>query len=387
MFDIDQALITLVSRSGSDLHLKVGSVALARIGGALGPLVENDAYQLTAEDVDGAMRKTLHNTLRLEEFAAEQEVDYSYEIEEVARFRINAFRQRNAISMVYRMIPHEIPSIDDLALSPVLRDIADEERGMILLTGATGSGKSTTLAAMVDHINTTRSCHIVTIEDPIEFIHQDKRSVVNQREVGSDTKDFARALRRVFRQDPDVILIGELRDEETARTALSAAETGHLVLSTVHTADAGESINRLLDFFPPHQHPHMRAVMGGALKAIISQRLVPGVDGGRIAAVEVLRMTSRVRDMISDPAKTGQLNDVIADGAYYGMETFDQNLFGHVKAGRVSVEDAITASTSPHDFKLLLAAGWRRGTSMEDIDEAGENAKNAEEAQRAIRAV
>ena len=215
----------------------------------------------------------------------------------------------------------------------MVRELAEEERGIILLTGTTGSGKSTTLAAMIDHMNETMSKHIVTIEDPIEFVHRDKRSVINQREVGMDTASFKRALRRVLRQDPDVILVGEMRDEETVQTALSAAETGHLVLSTIHTVDAAESINRMLDFFPPHQHAQARSMIAGTVKGVISQRLVPGANGGRVAVCEILRMTGRVRDMIVDPSQTGKLNEVIASGGYYGMQTFDQALFGHLKAG------------------------------------------------------
>jgi twitching motility protein PilT len=263
-----------------------------------------------------------------------------------------------------------VRTVAQLALPPVITDLADEERGIILLTGTTGSGKSTTLAAMIDHINETRSCHVVTIEDPIEYLHRDKRSVINQREVGDDTHSFGRALRRVLRQDPDVILVGEMRDEETVRTALSAAETGHLVLSTVHTVDAAESINRLLDFFPPHQHSQVRAMLGGTLKGVVSQRLVPGANGGRVAACEILRMTGRVRDMIVDPAQTGRLGEVISEGAYYGMQTFDQALYQHVKGGLVAVEDALRAASSPHDFKLLLQADGRRGTTMEDVADA-----------------
>jgi twitching motility protein PilT len=212
--------------------------------------------------------------------------------------------------------------------------------------------------------------HIVTIEDPIEFVHQDKTSVINQREVGMDTKSFERALRRVLRQDPDVILVGEMRDEETVRTALSAAETGHLVLSTVHTVDASESINRLLDFFPPHQHNQARAMIAGTIKGVISQRLVPGVDGGRVAVCEILRMTGRVHDMIKEPELTGQLGEAIASGGYYGMQTFDQALYHHVTAGRVSTEEALRVASSPHDFKLLLQAEGRQGTTMDDVAQA-----------------
>jgi twitching motility protein PilT len=252
----------------------------------------------------------------------------------------------------------------------VITSLADVTRGIILVTGTTGSGKSTTLAAMINHINVTRACHIVTIEDPIEFLHRDINSVISQREVGSDTASFKRALRRVLRQDPDVILVGEMRDEETVATAMSAAETGHLVLSTIHTIDASESVNRMLDFFPPHQHQQVRAMLAGTLKGVISQRLVAAAVGGRVAVCEVLKMTGRARDMILDPEQTGSLGQVIFDGGYYGMQTFDQALYTHVKAGRVSVEDALIAATSPHDFKLLLEAEGRRGTTMDDVPDA-----------------
>jgi twitching motility protein PilT len=279
--------------------------------------------------------------------------------------------------MACRAIPHKINTIEELSLPPVVRELAEEERGIVLLTGTTGSGKSTTLAAMIDHMNRTMSKHIVTIEDPIEFVHKDVRSVINQREVGMDTASFKRALRRVLRQDPDVILVGEMRDEETVQTALSAAETGHLVLSTIHTVDATESINRMLDFFPPHQHGQARSMIAGTVKGVISQRLVPGADGGRVAVCEILRMTGRVRDMIVDPAQTGKLVEVITTGGYYGMQTFDQALFGHVKAGRVTFEDAMRVATSPHDFKLLMQADGRKGTTMEDVA-AVESKRDAE---------
>jgi twitching motility protein PilT len=371
MFDVKAALRELVDKGGSDLHLKVGSAPLYRVNGEL--TLETGASELTADDTNGALRDLLSDDLKLEEFAQEHEVDFSFEIEGVARFRINAFQQRGLTSMVCRAIPHRISTIDELALPSVVRDLAEEERGIVLLTGTTGSGKSTTLAAMIDHMNNTMSKHIVTIEDPIEFVHTDKRSAINQREVGMDTASFKRALRRVLRQDPDVILVGEMRDEETVQTALSAAETGHLVLSTIHTVDATESINRMLDFFPPHQHQQARSMIAGTVKGVISQRLVPGADGGRVAVCEILRMTGRVRDMIVDPEQTGKLVEVITSGAYYGMQTFDQALFGHVKAGRVTFEDAMHVASSPHDFKLLMQADGRRGTTMEDVAAAEAN--------------
>jgi len=368
MFDVQTTLRNLVLRGGSDLHLKVGSAPLFRIDGVLGGYSGDPA--LTAEDTEHALHELLHDPVKLQEFSDEHEVDFSFEIPEIARFRVNAFRQRGVISLACRAIPHKISTIEELVLPDVVRELAQEERGIVLLTGTTGSGKSTTLAAMIDHMNSTMSKHIVTIEDPIEFVHSDKRSVINQREVGMDTASFQRALRRVLRQDPDVILVGEMRDEETVQTALSAAETGHLVLSTIHTVDAPESINRMLDFFPPHQHGQARSMIAGTLKGVISQRLVPGANGGRVAVCEVLRMTGRVRDMIVDPAQTGKLMEVISSGAYYGMQTFDQALFGHVKAGRITYEAAAHVASSPHDFKLLMQAEGRQGTTMEDVASA-----------------
>jgi twitching motility protein PilT len=368
MFDVKTALRELVEKEGSDLHLKVGSSPLYRVHGDLA--LDAGAPALTAEDTEASLRTLLQDESKLEEFEQDHEVDFSYEIEGVARFRINAFQQRETTSMVCRAIPHRISTIEELSLPTVVRELAEEERGIILLTGTTGSGKSTTLAAMIDHMNQTMSKHIVTIEDPIEFVHTDKRSAINQREVGMDTASFKRALRRVLRQDPDVILVGEMRDEETVQTALSAAETGHLVLSTIHTVDATESINRMLDFFPPHQHQQARSMIAGTVRGVISQRLVPGADGGRVAVCEILRMTGRVRDMIVDPDQTGKLVEVITSGGYYGMQTFDQALFGHVKAGRVTFEDAMRVASSPHDFKLLMQSDGRRGTTMEDVASA-----------------
>jgi twitching motility protein PilT len=368
MFDVQSALRELVSRKGSDLHLKVDSAPLFRVHGNLAK--DEGVEPLSAEDTERALHDLLHDPTKLHEFSEENEVDFSFEISGVARFRINAFRQRGVISLACRAIPHKISTIGELSLPDVIRELAEEERGIVLLTGTTGSGKSTTLAAMIDHMNETMSKHIVTIEDPIEFVHKDKRSVINQREVGMDTASFKRALRRVLRQDPDVILVGEMRDEETVQTALSAAETGHLVLSTIHTVDAMESINRMLDFFPPHQHDQARSMIAGTVKGVISQRLVPGADGGRVAVCEILRMTGRARDMIADPSQTGKLTEVIASGGYYGMQTFDQALFGHLKAGRVTFDDAMHVASSPHDFKLLVQADGRRGTTMEDVASA-----------------
>jgi twitching motility protein PilT len=369
MFDLDAALRYLVGAGGSDLHLKVPSKPLIRLDGEL--VAIPDSVELSGDDTMACVRQMLDDEPKLAEFETEREVDFAYAISGLARFRVNAFYQRGSVSLVIRAIPINIMTIEDLNLPPVIRDLADEERGIVLLTGTTGSGKSTTLAAMIDHINSTKSRHIVTIEDPIEFLHPDKRSAINQREVGFDTGSFKRAMRRVLRQDPDVILIGELRDEETVQTALSAAETGHLVLSTVHTLDATETVNRLIEFFPPHMHQQVRAMIAGTLKGAISQRLVRSSGGkGRVATCEVLRSTGRVKDMILDPLQTGKLHEVISEGGYYGMQTFDQALFDHLKAGRIEMEDAVAASTSPHDFKLLVASDGRRGTTMDDLEQA-----------------
>jgi twitching motility protein PilT len=368
VFDIDKALRTLVELGGSDLHLKVPVPPLTRLDGELRSI--DGAGPLSPADTETAVRTMLTDPAKLKELADEHEVDFSYSLSGVARFRVNAFRQRGSLSLVCRAVPHGIRTVPELMLPPVITDLAEEERGIILVTGTTGSGKSTTLAAIIDHINRTYAKHIVTVEDPIEFLHKDKKSIINQREVGQDTLSFKRALRRVLRQDPDVILIGEMRDEETVHTALSAAETGHLVLSTVHTVDAAETVNRIIDFFPPHTHQQVRAMIAGTLKGVISQRLVPSTDGGRVATCEILRMTGRVHDMIMDPLQTGRLTEVVSEGGYYGMQTFDQALFDHVKAGRIDVEQALRAATSPHDFKLLLGADGRRGTTMEDVARA-----------------
>src|ERR671925_1839932 len=319
-FDLDHALRYLIAAEGSDLHLKVPAYPLVRLHGKLEPI--SGAERLTPQDTEGVLHQMLNDPNKLAEFEAENEVDFSFALEGLARFRVNAFRQKGFVSLVLRAIPVNIKSIEELSLPPVIRRLAEEERGIILLTGTTGSGKSTTLAAMIDHMNRTMHKHIVTIEDPIEFLHRDRNSIINQREVGQDTASFKRALRRVLRQDPDTILVGEMRDEETVHTALSAAETGHLVLSTLHTVDASETINRIIDFFPPHMHQQVRAMIAGTLKGAVSQRLVPAASGrGRVACCEILRMTGRVRDMIMNPEETGRLTEVIFEGEYYGMQT------------------------------------------------------------------
>jgi twitching motility protein PilT len=366
MFDVDAALMTVIEREASDLHLKVPSQPIIRQYGKLVPI--GGSEPLRPEDTESTLFHMLTDEAKLEAFRNEREVDFSYSVPGVARFRVNAFVQRGSVSLVCRAIPFEIKTVDELLLPPVIDEIADEERGLILLTGTTGSGKSTTLAAMIDHINSNYAKHIVTIEDPVEFLHRDKTSIINQREVGEDTASFARALRRVLRQDPDVILVGEMRDEETVRTALSAAETGHLVLSTIHTVDAAESVNRIIDFFPQSEQRQARAMLAGTLKAVISQRLVPTPDkNGRVATCEILRMTGRVRDMIINPDETGKLPEVISEGAYYGMQTFDQALLYHVQEGRVAMNDALKAATHPHDFKLLVSSDGLRSTSVESV--------------------
>ena len=374
-FDLHQALQWVVAHEASDLHVKVGSPPMVRVAGELQPLP--GAAPLTVSDTEQVLHEMLTDPVKLREFAAEHEVDFSYAVSGLARFRVNAFRQRGSISIACRLIPFGVATIADLGLPDTVRLLAEEPRGIILVTGVTGSGKSTTLAAMVDHINSTRARHIVTIEDPIEFLHNDKCSVINQREIGSDTASFERALRRVLRQDPDIILIGEMRDEETVRTALSAAETGHLVLSTLHTADAAETINRIIDFFPPHQHRQVRSIVAGTLRGVISQRLVPSTDGGRVAALEVLRTTGRVRDAIVDPEQTAKLTEIISEGGFYGMQTFDQALFVHVQAGRVTAEAALTIASSAQDFKLLLAAEGRVGTTMDDVEPVARSSNHA----------
>jgi twitching motility protein PilT len=366
MFDIDAALMQVIEKEGSDLHLKVPARPVIRRHGRLEAIEGSEP--LSAEDTEATLHRMLTDEAKLDSFRAEREVDFSYAVPGVARFRVNAFVQRGSVSLVARAIPFQVKTVSELLLPPVISEIADEKRGLILLTGTTGSGKSTTLAAMIDHINSSYAKHIVTIEDPVEFLHGDKTSIINQREVGEDTASFGRALRRVLRQDPDVILVGEMRDEETVRTALSAAETGHLVLSTIHTVDATESVNRIIDFFPQAEQRQARAMLAGTLKAVISQRLVPTPDeGGRVATCEILRMTGRVRDMIMNPEETGKLPEVVSEGAYYGMQTFDQALLHHVQEGRVTMAEALKAATHPHDFKLLVSSDGQRHTSVDSV--------------------
>jgi twitching motility protein PilT len=365
MFEIASALRTLVEREGSDLHVKVDSPPVVRMHGEL--IALEGFGVLSAEDTEKAFRD-IAEARSVVEFEEDGEADFSFALPDVSRFRVNVFKQRGAISIVCRAIPFEIRSIDELGLPDVVRDLADEQRGIVLVTGTTGSGKSTTLAAMIDHINRTRAQHIITLEDPIEYLHADKRSIVNQREVGSDTKGFGRAMRRVLRQDPDVILIGEMRDEETVRTALSAAETGHLVLSTVHTLDATETINRIIDFFPPHLQQQARVMLSSTLRGAIAQRLVPDISGeGRVPASEVMVVTGRVQDLILNPEETGKITEVISEGEYYGMRTFDQALMTYAMEGRISEQVAMDYASNPHDLKLMLAAGGQRASGIEQM--------------------
>jgi twitching motility protein PilT len=299
-------------------------------------------------------------------------VDLAYSIAGLGRFRVNTFMQRGTIGIVFRVIPFGVKTIEQLVLPKVVERIAMEPRGLVLVTGTTGSGKSTTLAAMIDYINTNRTCHIITIEDPIEFLIRDKRSIVNQREIGVDTNSFATALRAALRQDPDVILVGEMRDFETIETALTAAETGHLVMSTLHTIDAAETITRIVSVFPPHQQPQIRLQLASIMKGVISQRLVPRADGkGRVPAVEVLVASARIRECIADPEMTKELNDAIAKGfTTYGMQSFDQSLMQHIKAGRVSYEEALLNVSNPDDFALRFKGiSGTSDSSWDDFDQ------------------
>ena len=340
----------LATGDGSDLHVKVGSPPLIREDGQLRRLERPSLTPQETADV-AALIVPDDRKARLEERG---EVDFAHTVPSVGRFRVNAFRQRGSVSMVLRKLRVGGPTFEEIGLPNIVETLADEVRGLILVTGPTGSGKTTTLAAMIQHINRTRPMHIVTIEDPIEVLHQDQLASVNQREVGQDTETFLTALRAALRQDPDVILIGEMRDSETVQAALQAAETGHLVLSTLHTVDATETTNRLLDFFPPHQQHQIRLALAGVLRGIVCQRLVPMVGGGRLPCLEVLVNTGRIAERIVNPDLTSELREVIAEGGYYGMRTFDQSLLEMVRAGQVTIEDAMEAASVPHDFHLML---------------------------------
>ena len=351
---INELLTTVVDVGGSDLHLKVGNYPIARVKGRLTPLTQ--FKKLVQEDTIAMAYSIMATDRQKAKFKENLDLDLAYSVPALGRFRCNIFNQRGTVGMVLRVIPRRIFSIEDLMLPRVLSKICEEQRGLVLVTGTTGSGKSTTLAAMIDYINATRSEHILTIEDPIEYLHRDNLSIINQREVEADCKSFASALRAALRQDPDVILVGEMRDYETIETAIHAAETGHLVFSTLHTLDASETINRVISVFPPHHQKQIRIQLAQVLKAVISQRLVPRADGqGRVPAVEVLVATETVKACIEDKDRTKGLKDVIAQGtSQYGMQTFDQSLYFLIQQGLITVEEALLRATNVGEFKLRL---------------------------------
>lgn len=351
MAEIDGLLKYMTERGSSDLHVKVGSPPAVRLNGRL--VVLDEMPKLSPEQTMllavGMMDERQKST-----FENHREIDFAYSLPEVGRFRVNVFRQRGSVGMTLRRVATERAGIEDLGLPPVIRRLADEPRGLILVTGTAGSGKTTTLAAMIDHINGSREGHIITVEDPIEVLHQDKKCIVNQREIGIDTDSYADALRHVVRQDPDVILIGEMRDHETVSASLTAAEIGNLVLSTLHTIDATETINRVIDFFPPYQQKQVRLMLAATLKGIVSLRLIPSIQGGLVPAVEVLVMTGTIREYITDPDKTYLIRDAMAEGEYYGMQTFDQSLLSLYADRRITLDDAIAMAGNAHDFKIKI---------------------------------
>ena len=350
---INDLLKLAIERNASDLHLKVGSHPIVRIDGSLKPIPT--VSRLSQEDTV-SMAFSILNGRQKQKFKEEHEIDVAYSVPGLGRFRCNVFQQRGTVGMVLRVIPVRILTLRELMLPSVIEEICNEQRGMVLCTGTTGSGKSTTLAGMIDYVNARRNDHIITIEDPIEFLHRDKKSIVNQREVEVDTNTFANALRAALRQDPDVILVGEMRDHETIETAMHAAETGHLVLSTLHTLDATETVNRIISVFPPHQQKQIRLQLGGVLKAIISMRLVPRKDNkGRVPAVEVMLNTAYIRSCIEEKEKTKLIHDAIAAGvSQYGMQTFDQSLYYLWKAGYITYEEALKRCSNPDEFKLKV---------------------------------
>ncbi|HEC08853.1 MAG TPA: type IV pilus twitching motility protein PilT [Acidimicrobiales bacterium] len=348
----DKLLQGVVDAGGSDLHLKEGAKPRIRVDGEL---MVAESWPRIEHGELGAILAEVAPLSVIEKFEEANDADFACSRPGVGRFRVNVFRQRGSVGMVMRHVTFSVPTIDDLNLPPVVRKLAEETRGLVLVTGPTGSGKTTTLAAMIDHINRTRSCHIVSIEDPIEILHRDRRASVNQREIGLDSKSFASAMRAALRQDPDVILVGEMRDQETVSTALQAAETGHLVLSTLHTTDAAETVNRVVEFFPYQQQRQVRSTLASALKGILGQRLIASGDGeGRVAAVEVMITTGRIRDCIMDPESTSMITELLAEGRYYGMQTFDQALADLVQKELITLEAANAAASRPHDFKVLL---------------------------------
>jgi twitching motility protein PilT len=350
---VNDLLKIAVESAASDVHLKVGSFPLMRVRGTLMPATT--AKRLDHEDLV-AMTAAVMSTALRQKFKETQEVDLAYSVPGLGRFRCNIFQQRGTVGMVIRLIPMQIRTFDELGLPPVLKTICDQERGLVLVTGTTGSGKTTTLAAMIDYVNRTRSTHVMTIEDPIEYLHRDNKSIVNQREVSVDTKSFAHALRSALRQDPDVILVGEMRDFDTIDTALLAAETGHLVFSTLHTLDATETINRIITVYPPHQQKQIRLQLASVLKAVVSQRLMPRADGtGRVPAAEIMIGTPFVRDCIVDKEKTHLIRSAIASGtSQYGMQTFDQSIFSLFEQGLVTLDEALRWASNVDEFKLKV---------------------------------
>ncbi len=352
-FDLDGLLRLAIERRASDLHLKVGAPPVLRIDHQLVP-VENRPC-VTQTDIETTVR-LVTTELQRQQLTQYHELDVSYGVAGLGRFRTNLFQQRGMVGATFRIIPLKVETIEELNLPPVVAKLAMEPRGMVLVTGTAGSGKSTTLAAMIGHINDNKAGHIVTIEDPIEFLHPDNRCLINQREVGIDTESFAGALRSALRQDPDVILVGEMRDFDTISTAIVAAETGHLVLSTLHTIDAAETVNRIIAIFPPHQQKQIRLQLAALLRGVISMRLIPRSDGtGRVPAVEVMVATATIQECIADPDKTRNISEMIAIGtSEYGMQTFDQSLMSLFQRGLVNYEEALKWSSNPNDFALRV---------------------------------
>jgi twitching motility protein PilT len=356
--DLDILLAEAVRLGASDVHLKLGRPPMVRIDGEIAPVPATAA--LTEADLEVCLRTvTAPAPHRYEQFNESGDADLAYTVEGLPRFRVNVLRQRGSISLVLRVIPKLVQGFADLGLPPAIERLAEEHRGLVLVTGATGSGKTTTLAAVVDHVNRTRQSHIVTIEDPIEILHDDRASIVNQREVGLDTESFGQALRRALRQDPDTILIGELRDAETAQTALQAAESGHLVLSTLHTIDAAETVSRIIEFFPEGKQAQIRSIMAGVLKGVVAQRLLPSVRGGRVAVVELMITNARIADLIRE-GKPDEITDAIAEGDYFGMQTFQQALIAAVVSGDVDSDVAANAASNRHDFLVALERELKR---------------------------
>jgi twitching motility protein PilT len=374
---IDDLLRVATGHGASDLHLKVGAFPVMRIGGELHPVA--DAPRLKAEDTLD-MAFTMMSNRQKQRFKEISEVDIAYGVSGLGRFRANIFQQRGTVSIVLRVIPDHTKNAAELGLPPVIDKIAEERRGMILVTGATGSGKSTTLAAMIDRINARRSGHIVTIEDPIEFLHRDKLSFITQREVDVDTRSFAEALRGALRQDPDVILVGEMRDHETIETALTAAETGHLVLSTLHTLDATETVMRIVSSFPSHQQKSVRIQLSGILKAVISMRLVRAARGpGRVPAVEIMVSTALIRDHIINEEKSYLIREAIAAGtSQYGMQTFDQSLFNLCQSGLISLEEALHNASNADEFRMRVSGILSAEQAMNNQNQANTTASQKE---------